>query len=327
MVEFATRNPAMQELLKQTELLAKSEHTVLIQGESGTGKERLAWQIHRHSNRANGPFIKVDCTTIPEALWESELFGYAKGAFTGANREGKLGKFDLAHGGTIFLDEIGEVPMGIQAKLLRVLQDKTFDPVGSVETRQVDVRVIAATNRDLGALKETGQFREDLYYRLNVIRLTMPPLRERKDDIELLTLELLTRLMERGITPPHLTAEAIGALLLYNWPGNIRELENALKRAVLLAGYGPIDVRHLPPEVAGSLEAEGVTGSLFKRYMKAAELHLIRWALSECKDDRTKAAKFLGLSRAALYKKLKPYPEFSHHKPEPEDLADEGEGK
>jgi len=312
-VEFATRNPRMQELLGQTLKLAKSEHTVLLQGESGTGKERLAWYIHRHSARANGPFVKVDCTTVPESLWESELFGYARGAFTGANREGKLGKFDLAEGGTIFLDEIGDVPLPIQAKLLRALQDKSFDPVGAVETRKVDVRVIAATNKDLGALKDRGLFREDLYYRLNVLRLTLIPLRDRKEDIELLTHEVLAGLMDRGIIPPRLTADAIAAVLLYNWPGNIRELENALKRALVLAGqYGPIDVKHLPPEVAGNLQ-EPPPKQLFKRYMKSAELLLIRWALATCGDDRTKAARFLGLSRAALYKKLKLYPEFIKH--------------
>lgn len=310
-VEFATRNPRMIELLNQTQKLARSEHTVLLQGESGTGKERLALRIHKQSARAGGPFVKVDCTTVPESLWESELFGYAKGAFTGANREGKLGKFDLAQGGTIFLDEIGDVPLPIQAKLLRILQDRSFDPVGAVETRRVDVRVIAATNKDLATLKDRGLFREDLYYRLNVLRLTLIPLRERKEDIEMLTQEILAAQMERGITPPHLTAEAIAALLLYNWPGNIRELENACKRALVLAGaYGPIDVKHLPPEVAGNLQVPPPR-QLFRRYMKSAELLLIRWALKECGNDRTRAAKFLGLSRAALYKKLKLYPEFA----------------
>lgn len=310
-MDFTTRNLAMQELLDQARQLAKSDHTVLLQGESGTGKERLAWYIHRSSNRTAGPFIKIDCTTVPESLWESELFGYARGAFTGANREGKLGKFDLADGGTIFLDEIGEVPLPIQAKLLRVLQDKQFDPVGAVETRQANVRVIAATNRDLVQLKERGLFREDLYYRLNVLRLTLPALRDRREDIETLTHEILARLAEPGVSPPKLTAEAIAALLLYEWPGNIRELENALKRGLLLAGqHGPIDMRHLPPEVAGHLQIPPPR-QLFKRYMKSSELLLIRWALTVCHNDRTRAAKFLGLSRAALYKKLRLYPEFS----------------
>ncbi len=310
MVEFVTRNRQMMELLEQAEKLARSEHTVLLQGESGTGKERLAWYIHSRSDRAQGPFVKVDCTTVPDSLWESELFGCARGAFTGANREGNPGKFDLAAGGTIFLDEIGEVPMPIQAKLLRVLQDKAYDPVGAVETRRADVRVIVATNRDLRSLKDRGLFREDLYYRLNVLRLTLPPLRERKEDIELLTREILTAQMPEGTHPPPLTAEAIAALLLHDWPGNIRELENTLKRALLLAGpQGPVDIAHLPPEVAGNLQPPPPK-QLFRRYMRSAERLLISWALSVCNNDRTRAARFLGLSRAALYKKLKLYPEF-----------------
>jgi transcriptional regulator with PAS, ATPase and Fis domain len=309
---FETRNAPMQELIDQVQKLARSEHTVLLQGESGTGKERLARAIHDQSERMRGPFIKVDCATVPESLWESELFGYAKGAFTGANREGKLGKFDLAAGGTIFLDEIGEVPLPIQAKLLRVLQDRAFDPVGAVETRKADVRVVAATNKELRSLKERGLFREDLYYRLNVLQVQLPPLRDRKEDIELLTTEILTRQMGAGLRPPNLTADAICALLLYEWPGNIRELENALKRGILLAGiYGPIDRKHLPAEVAGLLEPSPPRQPL-KRYIRAAELLLIRWALATCGNDRTKAAKFLGISRAALYKKLKLYPEFHH---------------
>lgn len=304
-----TRNAFMQELLEQATKLARSEHTVLLQGESGTGKERLALYIHMRSDRARGPFVKVDCTTVPESLWESELFGYSRGAFTGANREGKLGKFDLAAGGTIFLDEIGDLPQPIQSKLLRVLQDKQFDPVGAVQTRRADVRVIAATNRDLARLKEQGLFREDLYYRLNVLRLTLPALRDRREDIELLTTEILTEQAGGGKVPP-LSADAIAALLLYHWPGNIRELENALRRALLLtAPGGLISRRHLPPEVAGKL-ASPPPEELFKRYMKSAELLLIRWALHECGDDRSRAARFLGLSRAALYKKLKLYPEF-----------------
>ncbi len=309
-MEFVTRNPEMQALLEQARRAARSDHTVLLQGESGTGKERLAKFIHQHSERRNGPFIKVDCATVPDQLWESELFGYARGAFTGANREGKPGKFDLAGGGTIFLDEIGEVPLAIQVKLLRVLQDKTFDPVGAVETRRADVRIIAATNRDLMQLKEKGLFREDLYYRLNVLRLTLPPLRLRKDDLEPLTQELLARMVGEENPIPKLTAEVMAAILLYDWPGNIRELENGLSRAVLLADPGrPIGLSHLPPEVAGNLQPPPPR-PLLRRYVRSAELLLIRWALHECGGDRTRASRFLGISRAALYKKLKLYPEF-----------------
>ncbi|MFZ5827921.1 MAG: sigma-54 interaction domain-containing protein [Bacillota bacterium] len=309
-MEFVTRNPEMQTLLDQARKAAGSEHTVLLQGESGTGKERLARYIHQNSERRQGPFVKVDCATVPEQLWESELFGYARGAFTGANREGKPGKFDLAAGGTIFLDEIGEVPPTIQVKLLRVLQDKAFDPIGATETRRADVRIVAATNRDLTLLKERGQFREDLYYRLNVLRLTLPPLRSRKEDLELLTQEILGRHVGVGKPLPKLTAEVMAAILLYDWPGNIRELENALYRAVLLSDADrPIQIHHLPPEVAGNLQPPPPRPVL-RRYVRSAELLLIRWALAECKGDRTRAARFLGISRAALYKKLKLYPEF-----------------
>ncbi|HEY3367608.1 MAG TPA: sigma 54-interacting transcriptional regulator [Symbiobacteriaceae bacterium] len=298
----------MRNILEQAEKLAQSEHTVLLQGESGTGKERLAVYIHEHSPRMKGPFVKVDCATLTESLWESEVFGYVKGAFTGANPEGKQSTFDLAAGGTIFLDEIGEVPLPVQAKLLRVLQDKTFHPVGGVQPRRADVRVVAATNKNLAELKEKGQFREDLFYRLNVLCLTMPPLRERKDDIEDLTREILAAEVPAGPAPA-LTMKAISALLLYAWPGNIRELQNALRRAVLLAEAGnPIDIAHLPPEVAGSLLPRPV-GQAYRQYIKSAEFLIIRWALNACGGDKTKAAKFLGLSRAALYKKLNEFPE------------------
>lgn len=325
-MEFVTRNAEMKKLLDQARKVASSEHTVLLQGESGTGKERLAAFIHRHSRRSGGAFVKVDCTTVPEALWESELFGYARGAFTGANREGKPGKFDLASGGTIFLDEIGEVPPHIQVKLLRVLQDKAYDPIGSVETRRVDVRIIAATNRNLVQLKDQGRFREDLYYRLNVVGLTLPPLRKRKEDLEVLTEEMLARIVGPSLPVPKLTAEVMAAILLYDWPGNIRELENALYRAVTLAEPGkPIELSHLPPEVAGNLQPEPA-GSVLKRYTRSAELLLIRWALSACENDRTAAARFLGISRAALYKKLKLYPEFGGQEPQhDQDDAEEDE--
>lgn len=303
-MDFYTRNEEMLRLLEQLGKIAQSDHTILIQGESGTGKEVLAQHIHRLSARRSGPFMKVDCTTVPESLWESELFGYARGAFTGANREGKAGKFQLADGGTIFLDEIGDVPIPIQAKLLRVLQDRTFDPIGSVQTEKVDVRIVAATNKDLAAMLAHHLFREDLYHRLNQFRLTLPPLRERPDDIQLLTGHFL-----QAYGAPKLTAEAVAALLLYDWPGNVRELQNVLARAAVLAGEGvSIDVAHLPPEVAGRIQSQP-SKSLHKRYMKAAEKLLLQWALNECQGDRTKAARYLGLSRAALYKKLNLYPE------------------
>ncbi|MGE5676277.1 MAG: sigma-54 interaction domain-containing protein [Mycobacterium leprae] len=316
MMAFVSRNERMLALLAQADRLANSDHTLLLLGESGTGKERLALYIHRHSARAQKPFVKVDCTTVPENLWESELFGYVRGAFTGANREGKPGKLEMAAGGTLFLDEIGELPLPIQAKLLRFLQEKSFEPVGAVKTRQVDVRVIAATNKNLRLLLNLHHFREDLYYRLNVLSLTLPPLRERREDIQSLVREILVRESEKA-EPPELTAEAMAALLLHDWPGNIRELENALKRALLLSEPGsPLSLSVLPPEVAGCLQPSPPP-QLMRRYVKSAELLLIRWALDACGNDRSKAARFLGLSRAALYKKMAHYPEFQSGSPSP----------
>jgi transcriptional regulator with PAS, ATPase and Fis domain len=307
-MNFHTRNEEMQRLLDEIRKMAPTDHTVLIQGESGTGKELLAQQIHRLSRRAGGPFIKVDCATIPESLWESELFGYAPGAFTGAHRDGKAGKFRLADGGTIFLDEIGDVPLPIQVKLLRVLQDHAFDPIGSVRTERVDVRILAATNRDLAAARAASLFREDLFFRLNQFSVTIPPLRDRKEDIELLTQHFLSRYGSPGVS-----GEVVAALLLYSWPGNVRELENALARAAVLAGPGSqIQLRHLPPEVAGSL-APPPPRQVYRRYIKSAERLILQWGLGECKGDRTKAARFLGLSRAALYKKLNQYPDLKEY--------------
>lgn len=291
---FTTRNPDMQGLLEQARRLSRSDHPVLLQGEGGTGKERLARYMHAHSARSAGPFVKMDCVTLPGSLWELEL----------ADRVAQ------AAGGTLFLDEVSEVPLPAQALLLRLLQDRLCYPVGALEPLAANVRVIGATTRNLSALVEQGFFRTDLYHRLHVLPLALPPIRERKEDLELLTGEILTGLVGPGVTPPGFTAESIAALLLYDWPGNIRELENALKLALLLAGLdAPIGLQHLPPEVAGHLQS-APPRQLFKRYVRSAELLLIRWALSTCGGDRTRAAKFLGLSRAALYKKLKLYPEF-----------------
>jgi len=291
---FTTRNPDMESLLEQARRLSGSDHPVLLQGEGGTGKERLARYMHAHSSRWVGPFVKVDCVTLPGNLWESELATRVAQAF----------------GGTLFLDEVSEVPLPAQALLLRLLQDNLCYPAGALEPVQANVRVVAATARNLSALLEQGFFRPDLYHRLNVLPLALPPLRERKEDLELLTGELLAQLTQPGASAPALTAEAIAALLLYDWPGNIRELENALKLALLLAGpQTPIALQHLPPEVAGRLQP-APPPQLFKRYVRSAELLLIRWALSTCGGDRTRTAKFLGLSRAAFYKKLRLYPEF-----------------
>lgn len=232
---FITRSPKMEDLLRQAKRVADSDAAVLLHGESGTGKELLAQAIHRASRRAGAPFVAVNCGAIPEPLLESELFGHARGAFTGAVQAHK-GLFQAAHGGTLFLDEIGDMPLALQVKLLRVLQESEVRPVGAAQSISVDVRIISATHRDLDAQKATGQFREDLYYRLNVVSLRLPPLRERREDIPLLATHFLRKLAERyKRTPPALAPEAIALLIAAPWPGNVRQLLNLLEQAIALA--------------------------------------------------------------------------------------------
>jgi transcriptional regulator with GAF, ATPase, and Fis domain len=233
--EIVGSSASLKKVLEQVALVASTKATVLIQGESGTGKELIARAIHGQSPRQNCPFVKVNCAAIPEGLFESEFFGHVKGAFTGAVRD-RPGRFELAHTGDIFLDEIAEVPLAQQTKLLRVLQEKQFERVGEARTRSVDVRVIAATNRDLRAKVERGEFREDLFYRLSVFPIELPPLRERRDDIPLLALHFLQQSAAKlGLRAPQLTDENLRRLREYNWPGNIRELENVIERATILS--------------------------------------------------------------------------------------------
>ncbi|HMM21121.1 MAG TPA: sigma-54-dependent Fis family transcriptional regulator [Selenomonadales bacterium] len=291
---------------------AKGASTILILGESGTGKEVFANAIHNASPRRYGPFIKVNCAAVPENLLESELFGYEEGAFTGARKGGKPGKFELANGGTIFLDEIGDMTMAMQAKLLRVLQEREYERVGGTKTLKTDVRVVAATNRNLEGMIEKGEFRQDLYYRLNVITITIPPLRERREDIASLSLALLKKINSQlqcgveGVSP-----EAMHLLREYNWPGNVRELENVLERAVnLIDDEVSIQPWHLPPLLkqgnkAGSDRAEmseGLSGVLVE-----AEKEAICKALEAAGGNRSKAAKLLGIHRSGLYQKLQKY--------------------
>jgi two-component system response regulator HydG len=236
---------AMQSLFKTIAQVAPSRATVLLTGESGTGKERVAQAIHESSNRREGPFVKLHCAALAESLLESELFGHEKGAFTGANTR-REGRFKLAHGGTLFLDEISEISPAIQVKLLRVLQERAFERVGGNETLKVDVRILAATNRDLTQLVREGRFREDLFYRLNVVSLRLPPLRERREDIPQLAEHFLQRFVsEAGRTIKGFTPEARAALVAYSWPGNVRELENAVERAVVLNAGPQVSVEHL----------------------------------------------------------------------------------
>ena len=302
---IVARSAKMQEVLALVERVAPSNSTVLLGGESGVGKDLIARSIHEHSRRASGPFVKINCTAIPENLLESELFGYEKGAFTGATSS-KPGKFELADKGTIFLDEIGDVPAAIQVKLLRVLQEREFERLGGTRTLKVDVRLVAATNRNLRAALEQRTFREDLYYRLNVVPIDIPPLRDHKEDIPDLVDHFVARFASesgkaiRGITPA-----ARQLIMNFHWPGNVRELENIVERAVALSDSPLLDVAdiHLdvvPPatSTAGSpFPPEGMT-------LEQWEDEMIREALRRANGNKSQAARLLGLSRNALRYRL-----------------------
>lgn len=308
--EYVGQNKRLQETLELAAKVAKTDSTVLILGESGVGKEVLARAIHNCSRRKDKPLIKVNCAAIPEALMESELFGFEDGAFTGAKKGGKLGKFELAHGGTIFLDEIGDMSLNMQAKLLRVLQEKELERVGGTKTIKLDIRVIAATNRDLEKMIEEGSFRQDLYYRLNIVPLVILPLRERKDDILTLAKHFLAQYSEEAGCELVLTPPVIRILQTYDWPGNVRELQNVIEHASIVRSGAEIQVRHLPPNLrpTGS-EGEPVQDKPydFKETIAQVERELILAALANSKDNRSNAIKILGISRRAFYDKLRRY--------------------
>ncbi|HEX3890300.1 MAG TPA: sigma-54 dependent transcriptional regulator, partial [Verrucomicrobiae bacterium] len=319
----------MQEIYKEIGRIAEKPVPVLIRGETGTGKELIARAIYQHSERADRPFIAVNCAAIPETLLESELFGHEKGSFTGADAR-KIGRFEQAAGGTIFLDEIGDMTPATQTKILRVLQSGTFERVGGNQPIQVDVRVIAATNKPLEAAVAAKQFREDLFYRLNVVRIPIPPLRERPDDIPLLVnyfLEKNARELKRP--PKSVAASVIKTLEKYHWPGNVRELENAIRRAHVMAKSDAILLSDLPPEISGQsgatiLPTAGVAGEaaatdaaalarqLFQwakrdpklKVIPAVERELVIQALKETNDNQVHAAKLLGITRATLRKRI-----------------------
>jgi DNA-binding NtrC family response regulator len=295
----------MQAVLALVERVAPTNSTVLLGGESGVGKDLIARAIHQHSNRASGPFVKINSTAIPENLLESELFGYEKGAFSGATGS-KPGKFELADKGTLFLDEIGDVPPAIQVKLLRVLQEREFERLGGTKTLRVDVRLIAATNRDLRAALEEGTFREDLYYRLNVVAIDIPPLRDHKEDIPALAnffLEKFTR--ESGKPIRGITPAAMKLLLDFHWPGNVRELENIIERGITLSSGSTLDVAdiHLDPP---SSRAVAGTPTVLPPGMTLDqwEDEAIREALKQANGNKSQAARTLGLSRNALRYRL-----------------------
>jgi DNA-binding NtrC family response regulator len=296
----------MLEVLSLVRRVAPSEATVLIRGESGTGKELIAKAIHFASSRASGPLVKVNCAALPETLLESELFGHEKGAFTGAVTS-RQGRFELANGGTIFLDEIGDLPLHLQAKLLRVLQEREFERVGSSRPVQVNVRILAASHRPLEALLKAGQLREDLYYRLNVVPICLPPLRERRSDLSLLIEHFLRRFAEKnGKTIRGLTHEARDILLRYDYPGNVRELENIIERAVVLTRDDVIAIGDLPVTVQ-SPEVDGDQETNLTVAVEALERRMIRDALARSDGVQTRAAELLGMGERALRYKLIKY--------------------
>jgi two-component system response regulator AtoC len=301
---------AMIELLEMMERVAAFKSTVLLTGESGTGKEVLARAIHAQSPRRNDSFVAVNCGAIPEALLESELFGHAKGAFTGADRA-RRGLFSEADGGTLFLDEIGELPTVLQVKLLRVLQEEEIRPVGESKSRPVNVRVIAATARDLQADVATGRFREDLFYRLDVVRLEVPPLRERPKDVPLLVDHFIARFRETLGKPVRtVTDEALKRLIAYPWPGNVRELENVIERAAILTDGEEITLAGLPENVKSLATARGLGGTqefALRPARRAVEIDLIQRALRATGGNRTHAARLLEISHRALLYKIKEY--------------------
>jgi DNA-binding NtrC family response regulator len=301
------RSPAMREIFQTVERVAPTRSTVLLAGESGVGKDMIARAIHQHSPRKNHAFVKINCTALPENLIESELFGYDKGAFTGANTS-KPGKFEQADQGTAFLDEIGDVPSNLQVKLLRVLQERQFERLGSNVTRNVDVRVIAATNVDLRAALEEGRFREDLYYRLNVVPISIPPLRDRKEDIPFLAIHFVDKLSkDLGATAKQISAPALDRLLNHSWPGNVRELENTIERSLVLASgetLQPADIRIEPPRNVSALASQQTPLLTEGETLEHWEQMMIREALRRANGNKSQAARMLGLTRNALRYRL-----------------------
>jgi DNA-binding NtrC family response regulator len=302
--------PLMRRLIDQATLLARVDTTVLVSGESGTGKEILAKAIHFNSNRSARPFIVINCGAIPESLLESELFGYRRGSFTGAVGS-KIGKFEAADGGTVFLDEIGELPLPLQVKVLRVVQESEIDMVGESRPRKVNVRILAATNRDLRLMAGGGQFRQDLYYRLNVAPLQVPALRDRKEDIPLLVRFFLERICSRyGKPQPALGKGVLEKLIWYGWPGNVRELENTMERLIVFSRSDTIDVKELPEEILNPqltvgnavlhVPPEGVS-------MAQVEKELVLTALERSQWNQTRAANFLRISRNVLIYRMQRY--------------------
>jgi len=301
--DFISRSPLMQKVFEVLPAIAGSPSTVLILGETGTGKELMARTIHSLSPRSKGPFVAVNCGALPDTLLESELFGYRAGAFTGAVKD-KPGRFAMAQGGTLFLDEISEVSPALQVRLLRVLQERQYEPLGATRSEKADVRVLAATNKDLSELVRQSKFREDLYYRINVVRVELPPLRNRKEDIPLLAdhfISRFNRIQQR--TVKGVSAEALSLLMAHDWPGNIRELENCIERAFILCADGPIGIHHLPEELTRHFRSK--TSQVSMRSAKEVlEAQSIRDALERNKQNRLAAARELGIHKSTLFRKI-----------------------
>jgi DNA-binding NtrC family response regulator len=304
----------MQQVFSLIRQVAPSKAAVLVTGESGTGKELTARALHDLSPRRDGPFVAINCAAMPDTLMESELFGHEKGAFTGA-LERRAGCFELAQGGTLLLDEIGEMPIATQAKLLRVLEDSKVRRLGGKTETQLDVRIVASTNTSLETAIKEGKFREDLYYRLNVFPIELPPLRDRKSDIPLLAEALLKDLNQKhGCRLTDIAPEVLDRFAQHNWPGNVRELRNVLERAAILAGEGTLRLQHLPPQFSGApAVSRGTTGE--GSYLKLpvgvtvdeAERALIELTLEYTGQNKTRAAEILGISQKTLFNKLKEY--------------------
>jgi DNA-binding NtrC family response regulator len=320
-------SPQMREVFRIMSRVATTDATVLILGESGTGKELVARAIHRRCRRSAGPFVPVNCSAIPSALLESEFFGFERGAFTDA-REAHQGKFEQADGGTLFLDEVGDLPVDAQAKLLRVLQDLTVTRLGGRRPIKVDVRIIAATNKDLEASVRAGRFREDLYWRLNVLSIKLPPLRDRADDLPLLIDALVQRLNQQLNLDVHsISAQARALLLAHDWPGNIRELENTLQRSLVLCEGHCLEARDLPPRLRGERTADQAPGEsaealtltdAVRQATERVERVWIKAALVESGWSRTSTADRLGINRKTLFNKMKLYGLLAEDEPEPE---------
>lgn len=310
--DIKTCNSHMLRMKRVAAMVAKTDVTILIQGESGTGKELFAHAIHNASHVKQEPFVSINCASIPKDLLESELFGYEGGAFTGSKKEGKVGKFELAGSGTLFLDEVGTMPMDMQVKLLRVLEAREFERVGGNKKIPFNARIIAATNADLLESIRKNEFRQDLFYRLNVVGLDLPPLRERLDDVPCLSGALLVKCCQKyGLKDIRFSEEAFRMMNAYTWPGNIRELRNVIERAVILCDGSEIRPAHLTDNVRRTLKsvhkADDIPQNYFKNEVAKREQQLIEEALNQCGQNRAKAAQYLGIHRSVLYKKMNDY--------------------